>query len=232
MGMVWNIGFFCLMFEPYMSKMLYDKDIREPLFEFLEDMYGKIRIIEEKRMGNSRADVVMIAPEAIYGIEIKSDADSYARLESQVADYDQYFDYNYAVVGSSHAMHIEEHVPAWWGIITVDAGDDAPDFYVLRRPLSNPKMDWNKKMGILWRPELAHIQELNEMPKYKEKSKLFVIEKILLKVPAETLRVQFSEELFERDYNTIGERIQQFRESNGRKRRRKKRISKRFRIKS
>ena len=26
--------------------MLYDADIREPLFEFLEDNYGKIRIIE------------------------------------------------------------------------------------------------------------------------------------------------------------------------------------------
>ena len=26
-------------------------------------------------------------------------------------------------------------------------------------------------------PELAHIQELNEMPKYKEKSKQFVIDK-------------------------------------------------------
>ena len=28
--------------------MLYDKDIREPLFDFLEERFGKIRIIEEK----------------------------------------------------------------------------------------------------------------------------------------------------------------------------------------
>ena len=27
--------------------MLYDKDIREPLFDFLEEMYGKIRFLEE-----------------------------------------------------------------------------------------------------------------------------------------------------------------------------------------
>ena len=38
--------------------MMYDRDIREPLFEFLEEYYGKVRIIEEKRMGRSRADVV------------------------------------------------------------------------------------------------------------------------------------------------------------------------------
>lgn len=31
--------------------MLHDKDIREPLFEYLEETHGKIRIIEEKNMG-------------------------------------------------------------------------------------------------------------------------------------------------------------------------------------
>ena len=39
--------------------MLYDKDIREPLFDFLDDIYLTNRIIEEKQMGRSRADVVM-----------------------------------------------------------------------------------------------------------------------------------------------------------------------------
>ena len=87
--------------------MLYDRDIREPLFDFLEGAYGKVRIIEEKRMGRSRADVVMVVPDAVIGIEIKSDADTYARLKRQVRDYDQHFDANYVAVGVSHAMHIE-----------------------------------------------------------------------------------------------------------------------------
>ena len=30
--------------------MLHDRDIREPLFDFLEDTYGKIRILEEKKI--------------------------------------------------------------------------------------------------------------------------------------------------------------------------------------
>ena len=74
--------------------MLRDKDIREPLFDFLDEIYGKNRIIEEKTMGKSRADVVMVTPDALYGIEIKSDADTYARLSRQVKDYDKYYDYN------------------------------------------------------------------------------------------------------------------------------------------
>lgn len=124
--------------------MLYDKDIREPLFEFLETTYGKIRILEEKQMG--------------------------------------------------------------------------------RTPGENPKLNWKKKLSLLWRPELAHIQELNQMPGYREKSKQFVTEKILLKVPKETLRLQISEELFERDYTRIAEIIQEYRRQRtkpGKKRRRR-----------
>lgn len=193
--------------------MLYDKDIREPLFDFLESKYEKVRIIEEKQMGKSRADVVMVLPEAVVGIEIKSDADTYARLKRQVKDYNQYFDKNYAVVGSSHAMHIKEHVPKWWGIITVEEVDGNADFYVLQEPGINPKVNWKKKLSILWRPELAHIQEINKMPKYKEKSKAFVIEKIQQKIPEEVLSVQVSEELFERDYTAIAEQIQEYKKS-------------------
>ena len=103
--------------------MLLDKDIREPLFDFLEERYGKVRILEEKTVGNSRADVVMVIPDKIVGIEIKSDADTYTRLESQVADYDLYFDQNIVVVGSTHAGHVAEHVPDYWGIISVEEYD-------------------------------------------------------------------------------------------------------------
>lgn len=190
--------------------MLYDKDIREPLFEFLEERHEKIRIIEEKQMGKSRADVVMVIPGAITGIEIKSDADTYARLKRQVKDYNQYFDRNYIVAGSTHGMHIEEHVPDWWGIITVELIGSEVDFYLLREARDNPKVNWKKKLSLLWRPELVRIQELNQMPKYKEKSKLFVIDKILTKVPEEVLAEQVSDTLFERDYTAIEDIIREY----------------------
>lgn len=191
--------------------ILYDKDIREPLFDFLEETYGKIRIIEEKRMGSSRADLVMVLPLAVAGIEIKSDADTYARLARQVRDYDRFFDQNYVVVGTRHAMHIEEHIPDWWGIITVESAGGKADFYLLRQAKENPGTDWKKKLGLLWRPELAQIQELNRMPAYREKSKDFVIGKIAEQVPREVLRLQISEALFERDYQMIEKEIHEYR---------------------
>ena len=203
--------------------MLYDRDNREPLFEFLEFKFGKNRIIEEKKMGKSRADVVMVLPEEIVGIEIKSDADTYVRLSRQVKDYDLHFDRNYIVIGSTHSTHIEKYVPEYWGIISVEEMENNTDFYVLREAKKNSKLVLINKLKIIWRPELAHIQELNQLPMYKQKSKEFVIEKIIEKVPIEILQEQLSEELFQRDYNAIAETIQNFRMENGKKKRRKKR---------
>ncbi len=204
--------------------MLYDKDIREPLFDFLEERYEKVRVIEEKQMGRSRADIVMVTPDVLTGIEIKSDADTYVRLKRQVRDYNRYFDFNYVVVGSTHGLHIEEHVPDWWGIITVEEIGAEADFYVLRQAKRNPGRDPKKKLSLLWRPELAHIQQLNGLPKYRDKSKAFVIEKILLKVPQEALDHQISEELFERDYTQIEETIREYKSTSKRRRTKRRRI--------
>ena len=201
--------------------MLKDADIREPLFEFLEETYGKIRIIEEKTMGRSRADVLMVTEQALYGIEIKSDADTYARLSRQVKDYDKYFDYNIVVAGASHGLHIREHVPDYWGVITVEEVDHAMDFYELRQPQQNPKRKLERKLQILWRPELVELQERNQMPRYKDKSKAFVQKKIVERttfpegkkgrIEEVDLHRQISEILFERDYTTIAETLQEYR---------------------
>lgn len=199
--------------------MTHDKDIREPLFDFLEENYGKTRIIEEKNIGDSRADVIMITEDGLCGIEIKSDADTYVRLKGQIKDYDNYFDKNILVVGSSHANGIEERVPDYWGIITVEMLDDVCDFYILREARPNPKMKLEKKLSILWRPEIATLQEWNDMPKYAYLSKKNVIAKICERVPDkieyELIRGQICELLFERDYEKIAQLLNEYRIAHG-----------------
>ena len=203
--------------------MVYDRDIREPLFCFLEREYGKCRILEEKNTGSSRADVVMVTEHALYGIEIKSDADSYTRLAGQVRDYDRFYDRNIVVVGTRHAMHIEEHVPAHWGIITAEPPEDKAggleemDLYYLRRPKDNPKVSWKNKLSLLWRPELAKIQERHGMHKYKDRSKDYVIERITALIPdrigEENLQAEICEILLERDYTKVTETLAEYRKS-------------------
>ena len=196
--------------------MLKDKDIREPLFEYLDEQYGKNRIIEEKQIGKSRADVMMVTEDALWGIEIKSDADTFVRLERQVKDYNRFFDYNMVVVGSTHAMHVAEHLPEYWGILSVEKIWELFDFYVVREPVRNPKREkavlFRNQVSFLWRPELAHIQEINELPKYNYLGKDKLIRKMIEKLPQERLKKQVCEELMERDYNTIKERIENYKE--------------------
>jgi hypothetical protein len=229
--------------------MLKDKDIREALFDYLELEYGKTRIYEEKMIGKSRADVYMVITGALIGIEIKSDADTYTRLDSQIKDYDKYFDYNLVVVGSSHASHIEEHVPDYWGIITVDEIEGKADFYFLRQPEHNKKMKIERKLELLWRPELGIILERFGMPKYAGQSKPYVRKKIIewtktpptkaevtrikraareagvepdipeTKLNPEELNDEISELLFERDYEKLLADIKEYQKEKNPRRR-------------
>lgn len=217
--------------------MLYDKDIREPLFEYIEDTFGKVRILEEKRIGKSRADVMLVMDGMLVGIEIKSDADTYARLERQVLDYNRCFDMNYIVVGTSHATHVCEHVPEWWGIITVDeelvsdTNSDAavlkPDFYVLRRPDLNPRRHYEffrkRQLDFLWRPELLHIQEKHGLHKYAGKSKKFIQDYLFESVSEDELKYEITYELFERDYEQMVKAINEYRDAHRTVKKRKKR---------
>ena len=128
------------------------------------------------------------------------DADSYTRLAAQVKNYDKYYDENYLVVGSTHALHASEHVPAYWGIISVELINEEVDFYRVREAEPNPKVKLKSKISLLWKSEFSHILAENKMPKYAQKSKKFIAEKLIDKVPEEILHTHISEELFERDY--------------------------------
>ena len=257
-----------------------DKDIREPLFDFLEEFYGKIRIFEEKVTGISRTDALGVIDGQLIGFEIKSDRDTYARLKRQTADYDLLCDVNYLVVGKSHRRQADQHIPAHWGIICVYEEENASAYLrekirqeevesrekgrivsdteklpnmtgdeiseinmaadimeeklppkekkkiiveIDQIPGSNPNVKIERQLDLLWRPELATLQEWNEMPKYAQRSKAFVREKILERVPQETLKRQITDLLFERDYEAL---LAQIREVQKKTRPRKRTMSK------
>ena len=182
---------------------LLDKDIREPLFMYLEIKLGKVRFFEEKDIGRARADVMMVTDEAIYGLEIKSDADSYARLKRQVKWYDKYFDYNYVVIGRSHLKHIEEHIPKYWGIIACYEDEEDIHFEEVKEATKNPQRDMNLKMSFLWRRELETIKRECLKFKYYELSKAQLRKKLIEKIDEEKLDLLVSRELFDRDYTTL-----------------------------
>lgn len=202
-----------------------DKEMREPLFDYLEEFYGKIRIFEEKNAGSSRADVIGVIDGALLGFEIKSDRDSYTRLKTQTRDYDDFCDMNYLVVGKSHVRHAHEHIPGHWGIIVVREEESGQIQVEMDQiPALNPKVSMANQIRFLWRPELAMLLELNELPAYRRKSKQFVQEKILERVSEEILKRQITDLLFEREEQQLLDQIAAVRaERNPRVRKRKRR---------
>ena len=186
-----------------MSDILYDRDIRDPLFDFLEATYGKVRILEEKITGSARADAVMVLESLVAGIEIKSDADTYARLSRQIKDYDVYFDKNILAVGSTHAMHAREHIPEYWGVVSVEDTGSGLDFYDIREPAPSPKVKIRKQLDLLWRRELTGIQQQNRLHKYAGKRRSFVERYVVESVDEKSLKQQIRDILFDRDYSVF-----------------------------
>lgn len=181
-------------------KKLHDNDIREPLFTFFDIKLGKVRFFEEMSIGRSRADIMMVTDDAITGLEIKSDVDSFSRLNKQVIDYNDYFDYNYIVIGKRHLKHAEEYVPESWGVIVCYEEDGKVLIEEIKEAIKNPKRKIDCKLDLLWRSELARIS--GECLKYKYsnlcKSKLRA--KLIEKIDEEQLEQLISRELFSRDY--------------------------------
>ena len=67
-----------------------------------------------------------------------------------------------------------------------------------------------------------HLLQKNMLPKYRTKSKSAVQDVLLECVPEEVLWPQAYEELFERDYTTIAQKINEYRQSIGQKKRRRR----------
>ncbi len=183
---------------------LLDKEMREPLFDFLDENFGKIRIIEEKIIRESRADVLGVLDGYIVGFEIKSDHDTYTRLKTQVKDYDRFCDFCYIVVGESHRRHVAEHVPDHWGIIAV-TGEGT---YLDRGADDNPHALLDNQILLMWKRELFLLLEMNGCPKYRNKSRAFLRKYLVEKIPPELLKKQMTELIFERDYTVFDQEME------------------------
>lgn len=180
-----------------------DNEIRELLFDYIDESDYKLRIYEELKIRSSIADVVVVLEDKLVGIEIKSDGDTYTRLPSQIKDYNHFFDYNYIAVGATHAKQVHKHIPDHWGILAVSQKDNGCCIEEIRTSKPTPRLKVSYQIKLLWRLELNNILNKNKLPQYKQKSKRFVQLKLTEKLTPEKLKLDICDELFERDYTTI-----------------------------
>ena len=98
----------------------------------------------EIRANSSRLDYLRINGESI-SYEIKSELDTLVKLEKQVNDYSELFEYNYIV---SHIRHIEkakEIIPCNYGIINITDNEIS----IERKAKKNRQIDSNKQLNLL-----------------------------------------------------------------------------------
>ena len=173
-----------------------DREIRKILINYILASNSKVRIYQEKSIGDSICDVMTVT-DTLTGYEIKSDSDDYSRLDRQIEAYNEFFDRNYLVVTEGRRESAVERIPAFWGIIIIQQDN----VEVLRKAVVNRKVSRQSQLDVLWKLELKNILVKNSMSMYAQKSKEYIIGRIIEHVDHEVLGEQIASELYNRDYS-------------------------------
>lgn len=102
--------------------------------------------------GTSRVDLAVVNG-WLHGFEIKSDADTLQRLQTQEAAYGTTFDFVTIVTGSGHSKAAKKLVPKWWGVWCVIPLGEGLTIKELRRARRNPSPNAFSIAQLLWRDE-------------------------------------------------------------------------------
>lgn len=95
------------------------------------------------------------------GWEIKTAADSLARLPHQQHAYSQVFDRVWLAADRRHVEPALAMVPAWWGVVRADRTDAGCALRVVRPSRLNKDVDLLALVRLLWRDEV--VEELSAL---------------------------------------------------------------------
>ena len=180
---------------------LNDKDIRKVICDSFANSKEEMRLLEEFPMGDSRADMLLVTKTKLIGFEIKSDRDTFVRLERQIRDYEKFFDTNYLVVGTYHVEEAMKTVPEHWGIYEVY--EDADGAYVMelvRGASMALKDNTEEKLYLLWRNELMRIVKDYRLAKGNLQRKDKMISKIVRGLTVPVIQTEICNALLTREY--------------------------------
>lgn len=103
---------------------------------------------QEVMYGNNKmfADMVIVSNDKLYAIEIKAQNDSFKRLENQLLNYKQIFDYVFVIVTENH-LHALEKIPInYFGILVID---DKFNFKEIRKAKVIKKIVKSEVLGTI-----------------------------------------------------------------------------------
>lgn len=183
---------------------LNDKDIRRVILESFSKSKEETRVLEEFPMGDSRADMLLVTKTKLIGFEIKSDRDTFVRLERQVRDYEKFFDTNYLVVGTYHVEEAMKTVPSHWGIYEVYENEEgAYTMECVRGASTALKDNTEEKLYLLWRNELMEIVRDYRLAKGNLQRKDKMISKIIRGLTVPVIQTEICNALLKREYKKV-----------------------------
>lgn len=178
-----------------------DGQIRLQLKRRLFSVYSgdpSTTILEELglRHGYCRVDLVVVNG-SLHGFEIKSDRDTFRRLNRQVETYNKTLDFVTLVTGQRHADRATGAVPDWWGIQIAEVGHrDGIKLFEVRKPSRNPSPDKLSIAKLLWREEaLAFLGELSAVDGFRSKPRRLIYSRLVEVAETDHLRERVRERL-------------------------------------
>lgn len=137
-----------------------DPEIRQAFkSQILSKIDDKVLILDELGLmkGDSIIDLAIIGESLLEGFEIKSGADSLARLPKQISFYNQVFDSITIILERNHLSKTLKIIPEFWGVIEAEKTWDGIVFKYYRKPQMNAEVKIRKKIDLLWKKELQEV---------------------------------------------------------------------------
>lgn len=189
-----------------------DEQIRRQLKRHLFSTYSAdpdTLILDELglRHGYCRVDLAVVNGN-LHGFEIKSDRDTFRRLDRQVETYNKVLDFVTLVTGPRHADQAVGVVPKWWGIQVAEVGRHGGlEFFRVRESSENPAPDKVAIAKLLWREEaLALLEELGAASGVRSKPRRQVHSRLAEAAGLEVVRARVRRQLKSRIDWRSGER--------------------------
>lgn len=108
--------------------------------------------------GQARIDLAVVNGH-LHGYEIKSERDSLRRLPAQIDFYARVLDRATLVVDGRRLENALAIVPAWWGVLRVDARSTGLVFAEARQGRFNPLRDARSLVELLWLDDAIELLE-------------------------------------------------------------------------
>lgn len=189
-----------------------DEQIRRQLKRRLFSAYSNdpdTMILDELglRHGFCRVDLAVVNG-SLHGYEIKSDRDTFRRLERQADTYNRVLDFVTLVAGERHADSALCVAPPWWGIqIAESGGGGNVRLFEVRKPSENPLPDKLAIAKLLWREEaLTLLEELGAASGVRSKPRRHVYLRLVEAAEVDVVRARVRRQLKSRVDWRSGER--------------------------